>query len=136
MPPASSSAISILPTNIVVPKSASSGSTLRVDPKRHAGSTSAGSSASPSRRAALSARGGGPGARREGAGPAPHARRGHRSRLRDPLHHAAAVDLTRRARVLGEHPLDHLDGGFGDGRHERLRWYHRPTPPGPAAPPA
>src|SRR3990172_3785345 len=33
MPPASSSAISILPTNIVVPKSASSGSTLRGGPQ-------------------------------------------------------------------------------------------------------
>src|SRR2546425_646879 len=34
IPPASSSAISILPTNIVFPNSASSGSTLRVDSKR------------------------------------------------------------------------------------------------------
>jgi hypothetical protein len=44
-------------------------------------------------------------------------RRGHRAGLGDPLHHAAAVDLPGRARVLGEHPLDQLRSGLGDRRH-------------------
>src|SRR2546430_15747336 len=40
-----------------------------------------------------------------------------RARLRDPLHHPPAVDLPRRARMLREDPLDHLDDGVGDRRH-------------------
>ena len=47
------------------------------------------------------------------------ARGGHRPRLGDPLHHPAAVDLSGRPRVLGEHPVDQLDGGIGDRWH---RW--------------
>ena len=32
----------------------------------------------------------------------------------DPLHHAPAVDLPGRSRMLGEHPLDHLGDGVVD----------------------
>src|SRR5213594_2040966 len=43
--------------------------------------------------------------------------RRERSRLGDPLHHPPAVDLARGARMLGKHPLDHLDDGVRDRRH-------------------
>ena len=39
-----------------------------------------------------------------------HPRRGDGPHGGDPLHHPPAVDLPGSARVLGEHPLDHLGG--------------------------
>jgi hypothetical protein len=57
------------------------------------------------------------GAERDGA--VSHARRRHGAGLRDPLHHASAMDLPGRARVLGEHPLDQLRDGLGDRWHRR-----------------
>jgi len=39
---------------------------------------------------------------------------GHVPHGGNPLHHASAVDLPWRPRVLGEHPLDHLGDGIVD----------------------
>jgi hypothetical protein len=46
-----------------------------------------------------------------------HASGCHGPHRGDPLHHAAAVDLPGRSRVLGEHPLDHLGDGIADREH-------------------
>jgi hypothetical protein len=43
-----------------------------------------------------------------------HARGGHVPHGGYPLHHASAVDLPRRSRVLGKNPLDHLGDGVVD----------------------
>ena len=57
--------------------------------------------------------------RAEADHPAREARGGERAGLRDPLHHAATVDLAGRAGMLREHPVDQLDCGLGDRRHIR-----------------
>src|SRR5436309_15227409 len=50
-----------------------------------------------------------------------HARGGDGAGGCDPLHHAAAVNLSRRTGMLGKYSVDHFSGSFGDRWHRSTR---------------